>query len=71
MKNTIQEISKTDHLLNSILTVQIAERLNYINDIKQGEWIQYYPDGAVCLKSNYLNGKINGKFEVWFENGRY
>jgi antitoxin component YwqK of YwqJK toxin-antitoxin module len=21
------------------------------------------------LKSNYLNGKINGKFEVWFENG--
>ena len=47
----------------------LAERLTYINDIKQGVWIQYYPSGAVCLKSNYLDGKINGKFEAWFENG--
>ncbi|HEX7493298.1 MAG TPA: hypothetical protein VF346_03685, partial [Bacteroidales bacterium] len=22
-----------------------------------------------CLKTNYLNGRINGKFEVWSENG--
>jgi antitoxin component YwqK of YwqJK toxin-antitoxin module len=47
----------------------IAERLSYINDIKQGEWIQYYSTGAVHLKTNYLDGKINGRFEVWFENG--
>ena len=46
----------------------IAERVAFINDVRVGEWIQYYPNGAVCLKSNYLNGKINGKFEVWFEN---
>jgi antitoxin component YwqK of YwqJK toxin-antitoxin module len=48
----------------------IAEKTNYVNDIKQGEWIQYYPSGALCLKSNYYNGKVDGKFEVWFENGR-
>jgi antitoxin component YwqK of YwqJK toxin-antitoxin module len=24
---------------------------------------------TVCLKSNYLNGLLNGKYEVWFENG--
>jgi antitoxin component YwqK of YwqJK toxin-antitoxin module len=47
----------------------IEEKLTYLNDIKQGEWIQYYSSGAVSLKSNYLNGKMNGKFEVWFENG--
>ena len=47
----------------------VAERLTYINDIKQGEWIQYYPSGKVLLKSNYSDGKINGKFEIWFENG--
>jgi len=47
----------------------VAERLTYINDIKQGEWIQNYPNGTVRLKSNYLDGKINGKFEVWFEKG--
>jgi antitoxin component YwqK of YwqJK toxin-antitoxin module len=47
----------------------VAERLTFINDIKQGEWIQYYPSVKVLLKSNYSDGKINGKFEVWFENG--
>ena len=47
----------------------IAEKLSYINDIKQGEWLQYYSTGAVHLKSSYLDGKINGKFEVWFDNG--
>jgi antitoxin component YwqK of YwqJK toxin-antitoxin module len=47
----------------------IAERLTYLNDIKQGEWIKYYPSAAICLKANYLDGKLNGKFEVWFENG--
>lgn len=47
----------------------IAEKMSYINDIKQGEWIQYFSSGAVHLKSNFLDGKINGKFEVWFGNG--
>ncbi|MCE5348057.1 MAG: hypothetical protein LLG13_17460 [Bacteroidales bacterium] len=48
----------------------VAERITYIDDIKQGEWIQYHRNGAVSLKSNYLDGKINGRFEVWFDNGQ-
>lgn len=48
----------------------IAERLTYIKDFRQGEWIQYHPNGIIFLKSNYLNGKINGRFEVWFEAGK-
>ena len=48
----------------------IAEKLTYINDIKQGEWTQYFPSGALKLKSNYINGKLNGRFEVWYENGK-
>jgi antitoxin component YwqK of YwqJK toxin-antitoxin module len=47
----------------------VAQRLNYVNDMKQGEWLEYYPSGKVMLKSFYQDGKINGKFEVWFENG--
>jgi antitoxin component YwqK of YwqJK toxin-antitoxin module len=49
---------------------KVAERLNYINNVRQGEWTQYYQNGALCLKTNYLNGKVNGKFNVWFEDGK-
>jgi antitoxin component YwqK of YwqJK toxin-antitoxin module len=55
--------------LKFYLDSTVAERLNFINDIKQGEWIQYYPSGKIHLRSNYSDGKINGKFEVWFEDG--
>ena len=48
----------------------VAEKLIFVNDIRQGEWIQYYPDGTKCLKSAFQNDKVNGKYEVWFENGR-
>jgi antitoxin component YwqK of YwqJK toxin-antitoxin module len=46
----------------------IAESLSYSNDIKQGEWMKFYPSGAVLMKTNFLKGKMNGKFEVWFKN---
>jgi antitoxin component YwqK of YwqJK toxin-antitoxin module len=48
----------------------VAERLGYINDKKDGEWIQYYGSGKIFLKSNYTGGVMNGKFEVWLENGQ-
>lgn len=47
----------------------IAEKLTFVNDMKQGEWTQYYPSGTISLKANYLDGKIDGKFEVWFPKG--
>ena len=32
--------------------------------------LRYYPDGTVCLRSNYTDGKLQGKFEAYFDNGR-
>ncbi|HAM09125.1 MAG: hypothetical protein A2X05_00990 [Bacteroidetes bacterium GWE2_41_25] len=46
----------------------IAEKLNFVNDTAQGEWVKYYSNGAKCLKSSLLNGRINGRFEAWFED---
>lgn len=46
-----------------------AEILNYNNDIKDGEWIQYYTNELICVKSQYSNGKLNGKFETYFPDG--
>lgn len=48
----------------------LAEKVTYRNDRKEGEWIQYYPNGTIFLKSYYSEGVLNGTFDVWFENGK-
>lgn len=48
----------------------VAEKLYYKNDIKHGEWLKYYPDGTLTLRTNTVDGKLNGKFEAFFENGK-
>jgi antitoxin component YwqK of YwqJK toxin-antitoxin module len=49
---------------------KVAEKLLYRNDLKYGECLKYYPDGTLTLKTNYINGNLDGKFEAFFENGR-
>jgi len=49
---------------------KIAEKVMYVNDIRQGEMLRYFPDGTVCLRSNYAEGKLQGKFEAFFDNGK-
>ena len=48
---------------------KVAEKIFYKNDVRQGECLKYYPDGTLNLKTYYTNGKLNGKFEAFFENG--
>lgn len=47
----------------------VAEKVLYRNDLKEGEYIQYYASGKIFLRSNYTAGILNGNFEVWYENG--
>jgi antitoxin component YwqK of YwqJK toxin-antitoxin module len=42
----------------------------YRNDLRHGECLKYYPDGNLMLRTNYENGKINGSFEAFHENGK-
>jgi len=49
----------------------LAEKITYKNDRKEGDWIQYYASGKMFLRSNYTEGYLNGKFEVWYENGNH
>ena len=48
----------------------VAEKMNYKDDIASGEWLKYYPNGNLSLKTTMVNGKIDGKFEAWFEDGQ-
>lgn len=49
---------------------KIAEQVNWVNGIQNGEFLRLYDSGANWLKSEYVNGKLNGRFEVWFEDGK-
>lgn len=46
-----------------------AEKIIFTDDIRSGEWTQYYVTGKLCLKGYYSRGKLNGSFEVYYANG--
>jgi antitoxin component YwqK of YwqJK toxin-antitoxin module len=48
----------------------IAEKLIFVNNVREGEWTQYHSSGNPFIKSTYNQGRLEGKFEVWFENGQ-
>lgn len=39
------------------------------NDLKTGEWKEFYTDGKIKSKGNYNNGLKEGEWTFWFENG--
>jgi antitoxin component YwqK of YwqJK toxin-antitoxin module len=47
----------------------VAETLSFIKGTKDGEWIQYYDDGKLCLKGFYVNGRLDGAFIFCFPGG--
>ena len=36
--------------------------------LREGPWEEYYSNGNLWYKENYVNGKANGLFERYFSN---
>lgn len=51
-------------------TGKTSEEVNWINDVKEGIWMQYYPDGTKKLKANNINNKIEGLWQTYYPNSR-
>lgn len=47
-----------------------AEKVNWVNGKREGEWLQYYDSGLTKFAGNYTNDKLNGRFLYYFTNGR-
>jgi antitoxin component YwqK of YwqJK toxin-antitoxin module len=45
------------------------EEGDYKDNRKEGEWINYYKNGSVMAKRNFVNGTIKGAFEKLSEDG--
>ena len=43
---------------------------NFVNGLKEGEWVEYHQNGNVSRVANYINGKTEGYYVKWHENGQ-
>ena len=48
-----------------------TDNMNKRNEQGQqhGPWEEYYPNGNVMYKANYVNGKKHGLWEEYYANG--
>lgn len=51
-------------------TKQIFEQRNYLNDLQDGPWIQYYANGQKKAEGTYKNDNPIGRAVWYFEDGR-
>jgi len=44
--------------------------MNACNDKgeRHGTWDEYYPNGKLYWKGNYINGKLHGLYELYYSN---
>ncbi len=47
----------------------IAERGQYVNDRRAGEWVLHAEDGTLIGRGPYLEGERHGLWMTWFDNG--
>ncbi|MFC2138797.1 toxin-antitoxin system YwqK family antitoxin [Bacteroidota bacterium] len=48
---------------------ELIEKGEFINGLKNGEWITYSKNGTLIRRINYENGLLHGKVELFYVNG--
>ncbi len=48
---------------------EVNEKLNIVENKKNGELIKYYKNNNVFLKENYIEGVLSGKYYINYSNG--
>jgi antitoxin component YwqK of YwqJK toxin-antitoxin module len=47
----------------------ISHKCNYHNDKLDGEYIEYYENGNIKIKTYYYYNKLHGEYIEYYENG--
>ncbi|MEZ4997567.1 MAG: hypothetical protein R2758_08930 [Bacteroidales bacterium] len=42
----------------------MAEKVVWDMGNRSGEWLQYYQDGTICLRAEFIAGKLEGRFLI-------
>ena len=63
--------SKTDAHASTIDTVfKVTQTGFFINGLKEGVWLDYYPNGNKHYSKTYENDQLNGPAEEYYGNGK-
>lgn len=72
--NCIDKIDQNEPVLNGnyerTYSGKLIEKGEFINGVKNGEWITYSKKGSLIRKYNYVNGALNGKVELYYLDGK-
>tara|TARA_B100001115_G_scaffold176218_1_gene163193 strand:- start:58 stop:888 length:831 start_codon:yes stop_codon:yes gene_type:complete len=49
---------------------KVKTEIPYVNGVKEGEAIAYYPEGEVWKRTNYKAGKLDGKAQIFRQDGK-
>ena len=55
----------SDNIDNKI----IKSKINYINNKREGKYIEYYTNGNIKIIFNCINDKIEGEYKLYYNNG--
>jgi antitoxin component YwqK of YwqJK toxin-antitoxin module len=50
--------------------IQLKEKCYYIDDVLDGSYISYHPNGQKDIVTNYKNGKCHGQYKRFDDDGR-
>lgn len=49
---------------------KVAESIEYKNDLKEGDFKKYFPNGSIMTEGKYKNNQLEGNFILYFPNGK-
>ena len=52
------------------MTGLLKIKCTYVNDTKQGEYLEYYVNNKLRKSSFFINGRRNGEYKEYYKNGK-
>ena len=69
-QQVLEQSKVDDHHSTVDTTFKVKETGFFINGLKEGIWMDYYPNGAIKAYVSYENNVLNGVYELYDDNGK-
>ena len=70
IEGTFKEVKKNGEFISYYNDGKILSRINYIQNILDGNWIEFYRNGNLLIKKIYKNGELEGEYIDYYSFGQ-